>query len=261
MSEMSEQTTALGLRRFDYATYERLLARVGAGRENLRFCDWSADAGPERFFILRHDVDLCPAAALRMAEFEHERGLRATYFLLMSGHDYNLLSPEHCALPARLVALGHEVGLHYDAGMIETVAGAEPEAVLEAQAALLGRLAGTPVRSISMHNPSVSGADPFRATTRYVNAYDERLTRRIGYFSDSCGAWRDSAVAALEGDLPARLQLLVHPFFWDHAHADRRRRLEAFVDARREHLERRAAEIKAGWEDHAGVREHDARER
>src|SRR6185295_8253711 len=72
----------------------------------------------EPFFILRHDVDYSPAAALALAAQEADREIRATYFLLPNSLYYNLLAPEHARFPASLVALGHEVGLHYDVGFL-----------------------------------------------------------------------------------------------------------------------------------------------
>lgn len=256
-------TEALELfRRFDYATYGRLLTRLAEDRRNVRLGDLADAPWPARFFILRHDIDLCPAAAQRMAEFEQERGLRATYFLLLGGRHYNLLAPEHCGLPARLTALGHEVGLHYDvAALAPPEAGPQlRERTLRAQAELLATLAGAPVRSIAMHNPSVRGEDPFRSHSGFLNAYADRFAREIAYASDSGGAWRDATVAALSGQAPpARLQLLIHPFFWGEAHADRWGRLSGFAARRAASLAEREAATRAAWTHHAGVREHDAR--
>jgi hypothetical protein len=241
--------------RFDYAAYGRLLDLLGSDRRNVRCRDLRDEPWPDRFYLLRHDVDFCPAAAECMAEFEHERGVRATYFLLLSGRHYNLLSPEHCRLPARLAALGHEVGLHYDVAALEP-----PERALAAQADLLALLAGTEVVSIAMHNPSVSGEDPFTGFAGFLNAYDHRFTREIGYFSDSCGAWRDEAVARLTGVAPpARLQLLIHPFFWGERHADRWERLREFAREQARAISEREAATRAAWANHTGVREHEAR--
>ena len=129
-----------------------------------------------------------------------------------------------------------------------------------AQADLLALLAGTEVRSIAMHNPSVSGEDPFRTQTGFLNAYSDRFAREIGYASDSCGAWRDQTVAVLtSGALPARMQLLVHPFFWEERHADRWQRLRGFTERRIAAVAEREAATRAAWSVHAGVREHDAR--
>ena len=63
---------------------------------------------------MRHDVDYSPAAALRLAEQEAERGLFATYFLLVGTRYYNLLAPEHALVARRLVELGKDVVIVLD---------------------------------------------------------------------------------------------------------------------------------------------------
>ena len=45
--------------------------------------------------FLRHDVDLSLEAALAMARIEHERGARASYFLMTESRFYNLDSNRH----------------------------------------------------------------------------------------------------------------------------------------------------------------------
>ncbi|MCK6570984.1 hypothetical protein L6V77_07705 [Myxococcota bacterium] len=257
------ETDASGLfRRFDFSTYGRLLDHLAAHGRNVRLCDLADHPWPARFFILRHDVDFCPDAALRMAAFEQSRGIRATYFLLFGGRHYNLLAAEYCGVPARLAAMGHEVGLHYDvASLSPPDAGTQSrERALHAQAELLAVLAGVPVRSIAMHNPSERGEDPFRADPSFLNAYGDRFAREIVYASDSAGAWRDAAVAALsERAPPDRMQMLIHPFFWADRHADREERMRVFTEQRAAELAARAAAARASWARHVGVREHDAR--
>src|SRR5438093_12176522 len=118
--------------RFDLATYRALLDRVARANRNLTFADLGADpgAGPDpalpggRFFLLRHDVDYSPSAALRLAEVEARDGFRAPYFLLPGAPTYDLMAPEHAGFARRLVELGHDLGLHYDA---RAFAGLPPE--------------------------------------------------------------------------------------------------------------------------------------
>ena len=49
---------------------------------------------PERdFFLIRHDVDITPWAALAMARLEHEEGVATTYYFRLHAPFYNLLAP------------------------------------------------------------------------------------------------------------------------------------------------------------------------
>jgi hypothetical protein len=248
------------LTEFTYEEYEWLLELARARNRNLRFADLPAAADASRYFILRHDIDFSPEAALRMAEFEHAHGVRATYFLLFSSAFYNLLAENYCAVPRRLIELGHEVGLHYDLACYDIINRDEPLKVLQSQADTLSQLCGERVRSIAMHNPSVYGADVFQRVSQFINAYDPRYSSEIAYFSDSCGAWRnDTAAMFASGDLPPRFQLLIHPIFWDQQPGDRWARMNRLVEAQTQVLGDSAAAARALWTRHAGVLQHDAR--
>ena len=153
----------LRLDEFTYDEYRALLDRVRRGRANLCFADFRKPITEPRFFILRHDVDFTPAGALEMAEIEAEMGIRATYYFLLTSDFYNLLSERFASVPRRIADLGHEIGLHYDLQILETVGDQSPRESLLHQADILARLSGQPIRSIAMHNPSLSGLDPFRS--------------------------------------------------------------------------------------------------
>lgn len=245
---------------FTYEEYEMLLGMLRDGRENLTFSDMRAISTPQRYFILRHDVDFCPKAALKMARFEAQRGIRATYFLLLSSEFYNLLSEESCTIPRELVALGHEVGLHYDVRAMYARCGEIIDMQLQWEIDILSRLAGKAVCSVAMHNPSTLGKDPFAGNDQYVNAYAPRYTKDIAYYSDSCGAWRDQTHHALvHSRIPETLQILIHPFFWEDTPGNRWERLDSWVGERRRLLMERQQGVHEMWREHAGVIEHERR--
>jgi hypothetical protein len=218
----------------------------------------AAGAGSGPLILLRHDIDYTIADAVRMARIEADLGVRATYFLLFSSGTYNLLAPENITAPRTLRELGHEVGLHYDVGAIAG-AGGDPLEVLHAQARLLGELSGAPVKSIAMHNPSVSGADVFRDAP-YINAYAERFCG--AYYSDSCMAWRDSFIAAYRaGSFSGDVQLLVHPCLWTGQKLTRRQKLQRIFTCVRDDLLVQQQAAQSIWSSHSGAAEHDAREK
>jgi hypothetical protein len=194
-----------------------------------------------------------------MAQVEAEMGVRATYFLLLTTSHYNLLEKRFIAAPRRIVKMGHEVGLHYDVTAMEA-GGGDSRELLGRQAEMLGQLAGQPVRSIAMHNPSTSGADPFRDDGEFVNAYDDAFTKDACYLSDSCGAWRDNAHDIFtSGDIPGKLQLLIHPIHWGETHRHRRENLQQWYRRRDEILRQDVRAVEEIWENHTGVAEHDRR--
>ena len=207
---------------FDYDTLWRLLAHIAESHRLVRFTDVAGAQEQESICILRHDVDYSTKAALSLAHAEASRGIRATYFLLVNSEYYNLLGPSDAGVPAAIAALGHEVGLHYDVGFFQRFPRERWDALLDIQAELLSDLCGQRVTSIAMHQPGLNEGDPFSKTTRYINAYADRFTKAIAYFSDSCRAWRDAAWQTLaHGPLPARLQLALHPVNWGATDRDR----------------------------------------
>ncbi len=87
--------------------YFRYLDHIGTSvpmRELAAHPEWS-DA-----IALRHDIDHDLDLALEVAHHEHERGIRATYFLLHTTDYWN--DPRFAVKCAQLEAYGHEVGLH-----------------------------------------------------------------------------------------------------------------------------------------------------
>jgi len=60
-----------------------------------------------KLIVLRHDVDRKIVNALRMAELEHDLGIRSSYYFR---HPYTF-EPE---IIAQIQSLGHEVGYHYE---------------------------------------------------------------------------------------------------------------------------------------------------
>lgn len=242
---------------FDFDTYRDVLRRLSRDRPCVGF-PRALEMRGSPYCLIRHDVDFSVSSALRMAALEAELGISATYFLLFSA-DYNLLAPQNSRFPRALVEMGHEVGLHYDSAAVAAFTPDEAVELLRAQAALLGMLAGAPVRVIARHTPSFGGRDPMEGT-EFINAYDPAFTSEITYISDSCGAWRDNAVETLAADEPPfNVQLLIHPIFWDEDAADRWTRLEHLRVARLEELDDLVAAVQTIWSEHAGVVEHDRR--
>jgi hypothetical protein len=248
---------------FDSATYWSLLSGIAATHRIVRFADLREGEPDGAFCILRHDVDYSPAAALRLAEQEAARGIRATFFLLAGTNYYNLLAPEHAHVAQALATLGHEVGLHYDVRSFLPYPREQWPRLLRAQATLLGELAGNPVTTIAMHQPALHGDDPFRGEDLgFLNAYDDRFTRDMTYVSDSCRAWRNREWAMLSsGELPRRLHLCLHPINWSETDRDRETIFRAVHDELMAATASARDELLAKIACHGGVLEHEGRRR
>jgi hypothetical protein len=166
--------------------------------------------------LLRHDLDGPLKGAQAIAELEAGVGVRATFFVQTAGDFYNLLSMTNRSLLRRLVDLGHEVGLHYEA---KRYVGGDGRTSLRSDLRLLEDLTGQPVRSASQHIPVDGDAV---ALDRYVEneAYAPRFTQPpMTYISDSLMAWRQATPHDLL-DRGASFQLLTHPETWVGAYRD-----------------------------------------
>jgi hypothetical protein len=114
-------------RRFTYDRYDSFLGRLVEDPrvEPLPLRELAAAEPEGRVLVgLRHDVDDRLESALRMAELEHRRGVRATYFVLHTAAYYD--DPRLLEALRRLQALGHEVGWHNDLVTLQLVHGVDP---------------------------------------------------------------------------------------------------------------------------------------
>lgn len=216
---------------FTPAGYRALLDSLCARGYEVR--DFFSARPERRHLILRHDVDVSLEAALEMAAFEAGLGVRSSYFVLLRSELYNPFAPSGQAALRRIRALGHEVGLHLDAALVDGGLDALDAAAAD-ECALLEGLLGAPVRMISFHRPAKALLGLDRPLAGRAHAYEPRFFSGIGYCSDSRGAFRHGeplaqpAVAA-----GTAMQLLTHPIWWmGEAEADVTRRLERFIAAR-----------------------------
>ncbi|UIP01527.1 hypothetical protein Hbl1158_15435 (plasmid) [Halobaculum sp. CBA1158] len=150
---------------------------------------------PDRFVILRHDVDRKAANAARLARIEAERGASATYYLRTSTFD-----PEFAR---SLATLGHEVGYHYEDYVR---ADGDLEAAHDGFASSLREFrAYCEVDTVCMHgNPlsphdnremwTAADAPGFDAYDLLGEAYLSMDFVDVTYFSDTGRTWRDGAL-------------------------------------------------------------------
>lgn len=190
----------------------------------------------EPVMFVRHDVDLCLDRAVRIAEAEAELGLAAHYYILVSARLYNPASAESRRAMRRLLDLGHAIGLHFDASLYEGGGADALEQAAEEECAILERLSGAPVTSISFHRPAPELHGRAGLFAGRAHTYDPRFFHEIGYISDSSGGWYRGhpldhpSVRALTA-----IQLLTHPVWW---HAPSPRAAEEEIDLLRTERER-----------------------
>lgn len=210
------------LSRLSRQLYLEFLAKAKArGFSFVRFEDFlpGRPPPPERYVVLRHDIDFAPVHSLDMAELEHEAGVASTFFVLVDGQFYNPLRKEVVEQLRRIHALGHEIGLHFAVGSaVESDVGREVAFRLE----ILSALAGVTVRSFSQHDPVNAGFASVSLPRGHYPCVDASAVIRdngLLYVSDSAMMWRrhtfDTAL-----DEGRNLCLLAHPHSWLHPQDD-----------------------------------------
>jgi hypothetical protein len=183
-------------------------------RRGYRIVDLDGLIAGQRTLFVRHDVDLSLERAVAVAEAEASENVRASYYLLLSTDMYNIASAEGQRAAKRLSALGHAIGLHFDATRYQ--AGREGlEAAAQRECNLLEAIAEAPVTSISFHRPAPELVRLEGSFAGRRHCYEPRFFEEVAYISDSSGGFfRGHPLdhpAASEG---RAIQLLTHPIWW-----------------------------------------------
>lgn len=192
--------------RLDLREYQCFLQQaLSMGYEIMPICAAKSESKPGKVLFLRHDVDLDLQCALKMAKLEAKLGVRSSYYILASGDYYHPFTAENRGIIAQIEALGHEIGLHYEGDLSESLA-------------LMNCILTHPVQSASQHNPTLNGVQP--VDVDLLDAYDPSWIKRWGveYISDSGKKWRRHHLnSALELD---RIYVLLHPESWVWGESD-----------------------------------------
>lgn len=206
---------------FTYSAYKRMLQML---RDcGYAFSDYRNYAANGRAVILRHDIDMTPAEAVKMATLENSLGANAVYFVLTTSDLYNAFSAKNISRLKELLRLGHEVGLHFD----ETVCDADCEnadhasnmiQAIKLEAGRLSEAIGTEVTSVSMHRPSKLTLESDLRIPGIINSYGIEFFKGFKYVSDSRMRWREDVEEVIRSGRYERLHILTHAF-WYHDEA------------------------------------------
>jgi hypothetical protein len=172
---------------------------------------------PQRFLLMRHDIDTSPRNALEMARIEHRLGVRTSYFVLMHSPFYNPAAPPHYDALRSILDLGGEIGLHYDTQFFEDRK-IDPLAGTLEDAVMLEKALGTKIISVSQHRPA-SSVFLKELNRHFVDAYKKDLMEGVCYISDSGFKWRGQPLIDLLGR-EDRIHALIHPTSWTYGDLD-----------------------------------------
>lgn len=202
---------------FTQTDYRALLIEMVSQYNCLDFNILSQEVLPERFAIIRHDIDFSPDRALALARIEAEVGVKANYTVLLNGEYY---SPFEKKVQSKLVEineLGHNVGLHFDAAWHEIQSEEDLEFHVDYEASILRRILGAPssVNFFSFHNTTHFTMSCHKKSYGGLwNAYAGVLQKEVQYTSDSNGYWIYRSWEKLLSEKHPRIQVLTHPEWW-----------------------------------------------
>lgn len=186
--------------------------------------------------LWRHDIDVSPNRALRLAQIEHEHGLKATYFFLLHSDFYNCLEPAVRDVIRLIAGYGHDIGLHFDVTFYPEIDDVETlERRIAAEAAMVGDLAAQAPVAVSFHNPTHQQLERYDQSllAGLVNAYGGTLRSRYRYVSDSNGYWRfDRLHDVLAERASPALHVLTHPEWWTPERRSPRDRIVRAIEGR-----------------------------
>jgi len=167
-----------------------LLALQKADYKFFTFEDWCEGKATGRYVILRHDVDLRASHSLATASIESELGIRATYYFRVVPQSNQ---PE---IIKAIVALGHEVGYHYED--LAIAAGNMDNAIAHFKTQLAYFRQFYPVRTVCMHGSPTSQWDNRDLWKTYSYRdfgvigepyYDFINLKEILYLTDTARMW------------------------------------------------------------------------
>lgn len=214
MIENGDSTKTTG---FTLAEYRRLISATSLKYPCVGF--EILESPLPTFAILRHDIDMSPLQALELAKIESASGVRATYTVLLTGEFYSPFEQTTRQTLRAIAALGHDIGLHFDAAWHGIKGEKQLHAAIKWEVGILNELLDLPdkrgVKMFSFHNTT-----PFTMACRashYAglrNAYAGVLQDEVQYTSDSNGYWIHRSWDQLMRESPLKIQVLTHPEWW-----------------------------------------------
>jgi hypothetical protein len=179
----------------------------------------------KRVIVLRHDVDYALDGLLDLALMEKKAGATATYLLRVHAKEYNPFNYITYKTIKEIIALGHEIGLHFECTIFETMGWDNAKAIFLKEKMILESIYGIPIETAAQHKGMASlSKDDYMFFDKYDKS-DVGLKRYVHqepfksmkYLSDSNSVWRDGCLCKNLGKYD-RMQVLIHADWWFKDH-------------------------------------------
>ncbi len=189
-----------------------------------------------KFVLWRHDCDYSINKAYKLAKIENKLNVKGTYFLNPHCRFYNIFEIEQTKLIKKIIQLGHDIGLHFDAEFYDIKNVRELEQKINLEKKILENFFDHKITVFSFHNP-----DKFTLGLQkqkyggLINCYSKKLKESVSYCSDSNGYWRHSRLTDfIEEENEKNLHILTHPGWWQTKVMQPRDRIIRAIEGRKQ---------------------------
>ncbi len=179
---------------FTHEKYRQLCSAISGKYTFLTMHEYmtAGEKLPERFVLMRHDVDKMAKNALKTASIEEEYGIKATYYFRTSKKAF---VPE---IIQKIEKMGHEVGYHYE--VLSTAKGNYEKAIQLFEDDIQRFRSICKLRTICMHGAVLSKYDnrdlwkfyDFRDFGILGEAYLS-VGENLNYFTDTGRSWNSKS--------------------------------------------------------------------
>jgi len=208
---------------FSYDHYREIIETAKRrGYRVMQMREYARPREDSRILLLRHDIDIHPKCAERLARFERDLGVRSTYFVRVHTNLYNPFSYDVYPLLRKILEMEHEIGLHFENVDFSHTTGEDASLILRREIDALQAILGVKITGMAAHRDLISavsndGTNP----SEYGLAYEARaVTNDCMFVSDSLRQWTRTegrcvcrVLQDTHLDVP-RICLLTHPEFW-----------------------------------------------
>ena len=235
---------------FSYKNYAEMLENIKQIGTLMDFQE-IVEKEPQKFILLRHDVEFSPQRALQMSKIEYEHNIKSSYFFQVTNNSYNILSKKNIDRVREMHFMGHKIGLHFHLNGLEDITIIKNRIKKEAE--LLSAYFGFPIDRFSFHRPPDFVLEKTVEVLGLINAYDKKFfnytkdatqlnfDKDVKYIADSKWtqwSYTQPYLYPTKNFLQQynKIQILVHPFVWTHEGKGILDNLKLILDENRKEL-------------------------
>lgn len=194
-----------------------------------------------KFIILRHDLDFDLNFAIKLAQIEHQKNVKSTYFIMLHHPLYNIWTKSNQLILKKIINLGHTIGLHFDLAFYNSKINNQKllNFYIEEELSFLSKITNSKIYFVSFHQPQAEILqNQIYLKDRFESVYNKIYFIDIKYISDSTGRWCEASINKfLQESKFDKIQFLSHPALWLTKQKKLKARLEKILFERKSRMD------------------------